>query len=148
MNFALGFETGPTLSLDMDNDQLADVWETANGLNPADSVGDHGAGGDQDGDGRTNIEEFITGTNPNGGDTYKPVPSKVTAGFKIAFPTLLDRTYRTYYSDDLGTWHEFGDLLIGTGMVVEVTDDGTTSNPHPNTRARRFYKVEVSLTNP
>ncbi len=42
-------------SYDTDNDGMADLWEIANGLNP--NVDD--SNGDADGDGYTNIEEFI-----------------------------------------------------------------------------------------
>lgn len=42
--------------VDNDKDGMADVWETANGLNPADA-GDRN--GDRDADGYTNLEEYI-----------------------------------------------------------------------------------------
>ena len=41
---------------------MGDAWETSHGLNPA-SAAD--AGLDQDGDGRTNWEEWISGTLPD-----------------------------------------------------------------------------------
>jgi glycosidase len=148
MSFSLGFETGPTLSTDLDLDALPDSWEVANNLSPTDATGINGGSGDADGDGRSNLEEFITGTNPQEGDSYKPIPTKVAAGFRIEFPTLLDRTYRVFYSDQLGTWNPLGTLFEGTGSIVQVTDDGSLTTPHPNTISRRFYKVEVSLTNP
>ena len=43
MTFALGFETGSTLSYDTDGDGLPDAWETQYGLNPNDATGDNGA---------------------------------------------------------------------------------------------------------
>ena len=69
MTFALGFETGSTLSYDTDGDGLPDAWETQYGLNPNDATGVNGASGDLDGDGRTNQQEYIFGLKPNIDDT-------------------------------------------------------------------------------
>ena len=46
---------------DSDGDGMPDDWETKHGLNPKDPTD---AAGDPDGDGYTNIEEFINGTDP------------------------------------------------------------------------------------
>ena len=74
----LVIETGPPE--DSDGDGLTDVYETANGLDPADdgTVGEsapglkdgpNGALGDPDGDTLTNTEERDLGTHPNMADT-------------------------------------------------------------------------------
>ena len=48
---------------DGDHDGMPDAWEQKHGLNPADrSDGSK----DLDGDGYTNVEEFLNGTNPRG----------------------------------------------------------------------------------
>ena len=47
--------------LDSDNDGMPDEWETAHKLNPADP---NDGNGDADGDGYTNIEEYLNGTDP------------------------------------------------------------------------------------
>lgn len=49
--------------VDSDKDGMPDEWETAHGLNPKDPSD---AAGDLNGDGYTNIEEFINGTDPRG----------------------------------------------------------------------------------
>jgi len=46
---------------DWDGDGLPDDWELANGLNPNSSAGNNGANGDPDGDGMTNLQEFLAG---------------------------------------------------------------------------------------
>ncbi len=51
---------------DSDDDGMPDDWETANGLNPNDPSD---ANGDADGDGYTNIEEYINGLIPLAGMT-------------------------------------------------------------------------------
>ncbi|MCS7008633.1 MAG: hypothetical protein NZL93_01690, partial [Chthoniobacterales bacterium] len=58
---------------DSDGDELPDVWELRYGLEP-DNPGsakdpEHGANGDPDGDGVTNIDEFENGTDPFQSDT-------------------------------------------------------------------------------
>lgn len=49
---------------DADGDELPDTWETAHGLNPASSAGNDGKNGDPDGDGKTNYEEYLAGSDP------------------------------------------------------------------------------------
>lgn len=46
-----------------DRDGMADVWETRHGFDP-----DHASdkNGDADGDGHTNLQEFLSGTKPRG----------------------------------------------------------------------------------
>lgn len=58
--------SGPdNLVVDTDNDGMPDGWETQNGL----IVGVNDSGGDPDGDGLPNVQEFQRGTNPQNPDT-------------------------------------------------------------------------------
>lgn len=61
---------------DADDDGLPDEWEKANGLNPFDGS-DNVA--DLDGDGYTNVEEFINGTNPQEKLDYRDLKNNVDA---------------------------------------------------------------------
>ena len=51
---------------DTDNDALPNDWETRFGLDPNSGAGVNGAGGDPDGDGRTNFQELTEGSHPRG----------------------------------------------------------------------------------
>jgi hypothetical protein len=141
MNFALGFETGAALTYDTDSDGLPDWFETKYGLNPNDPNGLNGANGDPDGDGLTNLQEYILGSNPTVGDRaafgLKITRASATT-VNLQFPTIHDRTYHVYYSTSLQTpnWILFGSNISGTGSPVTVTD--TIGQP-------RYYKLDVSL---
>jgi hypothetical protein len=53
-------------TLDADGDGLLDEWEERFGLSAQSAIGDDGAGGDPDGDGLSNLEEFQAGSHPRG----------------------------------------------------------------------------------
>jgi hypothetical protein len=150
MTFALGFETGSTLSYDTDGDGLPDAWETQYGLNPNDATGTNGASGDPDGDGRTNLQEYIIGTNP-------VVPDAASAGVAIkrtssttvtlTFPSVRDRVYQIFYTSNVssGTWAQAGGNIAGTGSPITYLDDGSGTGSPPTGAQPRFYKLSVSL---
>ncbi|MFP4250670.1 MAG: SUMF1/EgtB/PvdO family nonheme iron enzyme, partial [Armatimonadota bacterium] len=61
---------------DADHDAMPDAWEREHGLDPNDASD---GPGDLDGDGYTNVEEFLNGTDPSVTDTGDPVaPEQVT----------------------------------------------------------------------
>jgi hypothetical protein len=49
---------------DADGDRLPDTWEIDHLLDPTTASGDQGASGDLDQDGRTNLQEYLAGTDP------------------------------------------------------------------------------------
>lgn len=106
--------------LDNDGDQLPDVWEEKHGLDPRDAAD---ASLDLDGDGFSNLEEYLAGSRPDDATSYPPpqirVASASASPFKMIFeavsminpekPTfqlnMLTST-RTYFA-------EIGDVVEG-----------------------------------
>jgi len=90
--------TPPT---DSDHDAMPDSWETAHGLNPNNASDRNG---DLDGDGYTNIEEYLNETEPGGGQppvaNFTGNPTTGTAPLAVNFtdtstnsPTSWDWTF-------------------------------------------------------
>jgi hypothetical protein len=123
---------------DDDNDGMPDTWETANLLDPL--VPD--ANQDPDGDGLSNIGEFIAGTNPQIPESVFEIGSVRMNGAvcEISFDTVTGRLYAVQCENtalSLGTWSVLDSEIPGTGEEVTVTDT--------NVPACRFYRVRVRL---
>jgi len=117
---------------DSDNDGLPDAWESPNGLNPY-SAGD--ALLDKDGDGWSNRDEWIAGTDPSLTGSHF-VATVSTAG--ISFDQVTGRVYRVETTTTLANdWVSFATVGPASGPVTV---------PHPlNPGARRFYRVAIIL---
>jgi hypothetical protein len=129
-------------SVDSDNDGLLDGDEGAEGtdINDWDTDGDgmpdgfevlyalsplsNDAGNDEDGDGLTNYEEWLTGTNPeDAADLFRVVDSHVQgASHSVTFPSLRGRTYQIYYTHDLvNEPFQAGPSVMAEGYETTVT---------------------------
>lgn len=102
---------------DADDDYLPDSWESQYGLNPQDNGQTdvrEGEYGDYDGDGLTNHEEWLLGTNPANADTdgdgyddYREVyvyGSDPTVS-DLAPPTLATQIDLATFGDSSGDWY-------------------------------------------
>jgi glycosidase len=153
-SFGLDLSSGPP-SPDMDGDNLPDLWENANGLSSGSNAGADGAAGDPDGDGITNMGEYLVGLNPQSKDEhlFPKLTILPTAGssYTLDFPTLGERRYKLWYSHDMDSWLQVGADILTTGESAnphrQVLDNGTPAGTtsHPSTQQRRFYKLEISL---
>lgn len=132
-----------TVVIDADGDGLPTTWENANGLNDNDASGNNGANGDPDGDGLTNIIEWLVGLNPQLVDSsaYPQLGiSKITGGVRLTFPTLPSRRYQIQSSTTLGAWQPFGAPLVTGPSDPPATFqiDDTSGLP------KRFYRMVIN----
>ena len=96
---------------------------------------------DPDGDGWTNAQEFLTGTDPtNVASTLKISQLQVSGNdFIVSFSTVSGKSYRVERSDtlDAGSWSVLQDNIVGTGGTVQVTDIGAAA------QSKRFYRIVI-----
>ena len=125
---------------DTDGDGLPDEWERFyfGSLNAPHG----GPGDDPDGDGLTNLEEYLAGTNPLDLESVLRVTSAQWAAggsIRLGFRSALGKKYRVEKTDTLATpeWRVLQDQISGTGGVVEVID------PAAAQRQSRFYRVRL-----
>ena len=109
------------LRLDHDQDGMEDSWELANGLDPgnrADAIED------ADGDGHTNLQEYLAGTDPHDPTSILRFES-IQAGtntLRLRFSFVLGKSYRVQQTTNLlgGDWADLSGDLAGTGRPIEV----------------------------
>jgi hypothetical protein len=120
--------------VDSDGDGMPDAWETDNGFDP-DLAED--AAEDADGDGMTNLEEYLAGTAPRDASS-RFVQSLAREGGVpvIRFIARAGRGYTVLFSEDLGDWQRLSD-------VSPQPADGEVSvaDPAAAGESRRFYRV-------
>jgi hypothetical protein len=133
---------------DSDDDGLPDDWEDANGLD----VGTDSSDEDPDGDGNSNMLEWLTGTDPQDRTSaFRLLGTYDGAFYHLPIPTISARTYAISISRNLTDW-----LLVTT-----LTGDDTTqawvfdetalpegpfhSNIHP---FKYFFRIEITIPSP
>ncbi len=122
---------------DTDDDGLPDAWELTN-LGTLDGDPDD----DADGDGTTDLEEYLAGTDPNDSSSalvitnYTPAPGNTFA--TLTWRTVMTRNYFIEQSPDLNTWSD-----SGLGLISPAGPTTTDAFPHPYS-PKRFFRVRAA----
>jgi hypothetical protein len=120
---------------DSDGDQRHDDWEMA----CFDTLGRDGTG-DFDGDGHTDRQEFLAGTDPTNVGSVLRVITLEHAGSRdvtLFWAAAPGRTYRVQYKEAVNdpAWTELPGTVRYQGNTASLVDSPGTPRPH------RFYRV-------
>jgi hypothetical protein len=123
---------------DVDADGIDDRWELQHGLNP-NSAADAELDGDNDG--VSNLNEFLSGTDPRDGTSaLRLVVAGVSSGgVRLAFQTQAGRAYVAEYSDDVSSasWTTLTLVPAAAATGEVVITDATPVTERPT----RFYRI-------
>ena len=125
----------PIITLaDTDRDGLPDDLEVRLGLNTNNAAD---ASLDLDGDGVSNLAEYLAGSDPADTSSFLKLNLSTLAGQpQLSFAAASNKTYSVQYSDGLapGPWQKLVDVFARTNNRVEAFPD-----PAPATN--RFYRI-------
>jgi Bacterial TSP3 repeat len=100
---------------DTDGDGLPDSWEVAQ-LGSLNS----GANVDVDGDGTTNMMEYLAGTNPqSSASVFRPTTHMANGKLILTVPTVSNRSYRLWGTENLNSAWTQHDTITGDGSTVQ-----------------------------
>ena len=131
------------LWIDKDGDGLPNQWEAANGL--SDSNPDDG-GFDADGDGFTNRQEYLAGTNPRDSSSMLRIGEIAQrslaqgGGIAISWNSAAGRIYNLERSYDLASWVVIGRNVTATTPLNTVVDHAVAPF------GKAFYRLIVLET--
>ena len=125
---------GPAGNGDSDNDGMPDAWELHYGL----TVGVNDAAGDLDGDGVSNLNEFLSGTLPNDANSFLQLLITGVGPVTLRFNAASNLTYSVSFKDTLTApaWTKLADVPAGAARVVQLTDLGAGG-------VTRFYRLRT-----
>jgi hypothetical protein len=131
---ALSAVASLTYLVDSDGDGLPDSWESGrpgfNPNNPAD------AARDDDGDGMSNLAEFIAGTDYLDPTSYLKVEIVAAGRASLRFNAVSNRIYTVQYSDGLNPalWRSLANIAAYPNTRPEIVVDA-------NAVTNRFYRL-------
>jgi hypothetical protein len=127
-----------TVFADTDGDGLPDEWELAHHLDPLDGTD---AALDRDGDGTSNRQEYLAGTDPEDAQSFLHIESircDDSPVWRVQFFAASNHTYCVQAADVLhpgANWHSVADVLaMPTNRIVEIVRPITNSTP-------KFFRV-------
>jgi len=120
---------------DSDGDRLVDSWEKSiwGGIEVVNDPN-----GDYDGDGFTNEEEYLTGTNPADAQScFRILEMEPGAsGMILRWNSVAGKSYQIVFSEDLQTWHEWMPAISARCENADATV------PLGDASRRCFYRVK------
>jgi alpha-amylase len=126
-----------------DTDGIPDWWRLAYFGHALGQAADLSRGSDDaDGDGTTNLAEYLAGTDPlNALSAFRIVNAQVAgADVQVSCSTVTNRTYQLQRSGGVGpgaSWTDVGAGVVGTGGILTLTDSGGAAG------ATRYYRVRA-----
>ncbi len=119
------------VAADADGDAMNDDWEIAFFGSMAAAPGD-----DADGDGFTNAQEFLAGTDPKAAADALRI-TDIQPGVALTFTSVAGKSYNVEFRNNLltGTWESLTNNITGTGGPLTVND------PDAPGQAQRFYRI-------
>lgn len=133
---------------DADGDGMPDAWETSyatgkNGHAGLNAKGDD-ASADNDGDGRTNWQEYVAGTDPLDENSVFGVVSIAVDGSEVtvkAGPGATGRKYSLMWTDSLGNGTEWRMVATAEGSV----DGEEVALPWTEALGGGYFRVDVEV---
>ena len=131
--------TAGTGLVDSDGDGIPDARMVQYFGHPTGQASDNSlASQDANGDGMTNLEEYLAGTSPiNPADNLRLLAITASSPVTLQFHAVAGKSYSVLYCDALGagSWRKLADVAAASpSRLVAVTD------PTPNP-AGRFYRL-------
>jgi uncharacterized repeat protein (TIGR01451 family) len=124
--------------LDMDQDGMEDSWELKYGFSPSDRSD---AIQDADGDGLTNLQEYLAGTNPRDPNSIFRIETfQISSNTcRIRFNSVLGKHYRLERSTEFPgrNWLTVSNSIVASGTIMELLDPVDTRS------SGQWYRVGV-----
>ena len=129
---------GDNVDPDDDNDGMPDDWEVSYGFDPLTDD----SSGDSDGDGISNLQEFLDGTDPTVYNfSITNISRDQSNNITITWPSDPSILYDISFKDDYAGTFTVAGSVTASGASTDWTDDGTNTVAHPSTVQQRYYKV-------